>query len=176
MVTNKAQETFAQHHRPGFIVFIVPWRCWWVHWGEEGSTFISFQCRAGCGTLFDFDEKLWLGWYNIFAWLHVLVQAPLLYNIICIYIYLFWFCISVHICWNIFWICLKVLHLIHTHTHTNTSLYGSILFDSIHFSSGNGWNAQTNRYNFRIMKKKKKKLHSFHIAIICSCCIRFHFV
>lgn len=26
MVTNKAQETFSQHHNPGFIVFIVPWR------------------------------------------------------------------------------------------------------------------------------------------------------
>lgn len=84
MVTNKAQETFAQHHSPGFIVFIVPWHCWWLHWG--GSFFISFQCRADCGTLFDFDEKLWLGWNNIFAWLHVLVQAPLLYNIICVYI------------------------------------------------------------------------------------------
>lgn len=57
-----------------------------------------------------------------------------------------------------------------SYTHTDTSLYGSILFDSIHFSSGNGWNAQTNRYNIRIMKKRRKNYIHFilplHVVVV----------
>lgn len=130
MVTNKAQETFAQHHRPGFIVFIVPWRCWWVHWGEGWA--LSFHSNAVQAAKhysismknFDLDDTTFLHDYMSLCKHHC---CTTLY----VYIYLFWFCISVHICWNIFWICLKVLHLIHTHTHEHIALWlHFIWFDS----------------------------------------------